>query len=191
MKALITGGAGYVGSHCNLLFSQKNIETVVLDDLSYGSEELVVTGRFVLGDIGDEGLLDRLFQAEGFDAIIHFAAIANIPESMANPALYYENNVIKMKTLLDAALRHGIKNFVFSSSAATYGEVETVPVFENDPQIPINPYGTSKLIDEMMLADYQRAYGLNYVAFRYFNVAGASPDGRLGEVDITGNHIVP
>jgi UDP-glucose 4-epimerase len=191
MKALITGGAGYVGSHCNQFFARQNIETVVLDNLSYGSRELVVAGRFVEGDFGDEKLLDDLFQTEGFDAVIHFAAYANIPQSMSDPAIYYDNNVFKMKTLLDAALKYKVKNVVFSSSAATYGEVETVPVFETDPQLPINPYGTSKLIGEMMLSDYRLGYGLNFCAFRYFNVAGAAPDGTLGEIDTVGNHIVP
>ncbi|MDR0221821.1 MAG: UDP-glucose 4-epimerase GalE [Lachnospiraceae bacterium] len=191
MKALITGGAGYIGSHCNRLFSEKGVETVVLDDLSYGRESQVVTGRFVCGDFGDKELLGKLFQAEKFDAIIHFAASVNLLESLGQPAKYYENNVVKMKTLLDVALEHGIKNVVFSSSAAVYGEPQATPIEEGHPKHPINPYGTSKLIGEMMLADYQRGYGLNYVAFRYFNVAGASQDAVLGEMDVGETRLIP
>jgi UDP-glucose 4-epimerase len=191
MKILVTGGAGYVGSHCNRYLADQGIETVVLDNLSYGRAESVIAGRLVVGDCGDRKLLDELMTEEKFDAIFHFAAIANIPESLSDPALYYECNVTQMKELLDAAVRHKIMNFIFSSSAATYGIVDKIPVEETDPLKPINPYGTTKLIGEMMLADYEMAYGLRYCAFRYFNVAGASSDGLLGETDVTGNHVLP
>jgi UDP-glucose 4-epimerase len=191
MKALITGGAGYIGSHCNRFFAEQGVETVVLDNLSSGNEQRIVAGRLVEGDCGDEKLLGRLFQEENFAAVIHFAASVNLLESLSQPAKYYDNNVAKMKILLDVALKHGIKNVVFSSSAAVYGDPQATPIEEEHPKRPINPYGTSKLIGEMMLSDYHRSYGLNYVAFRYFNVAGASQDSVLGEMDVSETRLIP
>ena len=141
MKVLITGGAGYIGSHCNRYFAEKGVETVVLDDLSSGHREAVTDGRFVEGDFGDRGLLDKVLGAEKFDGIIHFAAFIDVAESVAEPAKYYENNVVKMKTLLDAAVAHGVKQFVFSSTAAVFGEPEYVPIDEAHPKKPINAYG--------------------------------------------------
>lgn len=191
MKVLITGGAGYIGSHCNRYFAQQGVDTVVLDNLSSGHREAVVAGEFVEGDFGDRTLLDKIFGAEHFDAIIHFAAFIDVAESVAEPDKYYENNVVKMKTLLDADIAHDVKHFVFSSTAAVFGEPTYVPIDEAHPKLPINAYGATKLIGEQMLADYGRAYGLRSCSFRYFNAAGDSSDGLLGEAHDPEHHLIP
>lgn len=191
MKILITGGAGYIGSHTNRLLNEKGIETVVLDDLSDGHKEAVVCGKFVQGDFGDKALLDKLMAEENFDAVLHFAAFASVPDSVKRPARYYRNNVTNMQTLLDACVEHGIKYFVFSSSASTFGEPQYTPMDEDHPQIPINPYGMTKLIGEHLLADYERAYGLHYCAFRYFCAAGDSKDSSIGEAHDPETHLIP
>lgn len=191
MKVLITGGAGYIGSHCNRLFHEKHVETVVLDDLSDGHPEAVVAGRFVRGSFGDGALVDRLMEQERFDAVIHFAAFASVPDSVARPARYYRNNVADLQTLLDACVTHGVKYVVFSSSASTFGEPRQVPIAEDHPQEPINPYGMTKLIGERMLGDYERAYGLHFCAFRYFCAAGCSKDGLIGEAHHPETHLIP
>lgn len=191
MKLLITGGAGYIGSHTNHYLATQGVETVVLDDLSDGHRESVLNGRFVEGSFGDRKLLDRLMTEETFDGVIHFAAFASVPDSVARPARYYHNNVTNMQALLDACVAHGIQYFVFSSSASTFGEPQYVPMDENHPQMPINAYGTTKLIGEKMLADYERAYGLHYCAFRYFCAAGDSKDGVIGEAHNPETHLIP
>lgn len=191
MKVLITGGAGYIGSHCNRYFVEKGIETVVLDDLSDGHEEAVVVGKFVKGDFGDKELVSKLMEEEHFEAIVHFAAFADVADSVARPARYYDNNVTKMLALLDEAVKHGIKYVVFSSSAATFGEPQYIPIDEKHPQNPINPYGMTKLIGEKILKDYEKAYGLHYCAFRYFNAAGDSSDSLIGEAHNPEHHIIP
>lgn len=191
MKVLITGGAGYIGSHCNRYFAAQGVETVVLDDLSSGHREAVTDGRFVEGDFGDRELLDEVLGEEKFDAVIHFAAFIDVAESVAEPAKYYENNVVKMKTLLDAAVAHGVKHFVFSSTAAVFGEPEYVPIDESHPKKPINAYGATKLMGEQMLADYGRAYGIRSCSFRYFNAAGDSEDGVIGEAHNPEHHLIP
>lgn len=191
MKVLITGGAGYIGSHCNACFAQKGLQTIVLDDLSDGHAEAVIAGRLVRGDFGDAVLLDKLFQTENFDAVVHFAAFASVPDSVKRPARYYNNNVNKMQTLLDTCVAHNVKYFVFSSSAATFGEPLYTPIDELHPQNPINPYGTTKLIGEKMLADYEQAYGLQYCALRYFCAAGASKDSSIGEAHNPETHLIP
>ena len=191
MKVLVTGGAGYIGSHANRLLARKGVETVVLDDLSNGHREAVTDGRLVVGDMGDRGLLDELMAAERFDAVMDFAAFIEVGESVENPAKYYENNVVKLKTLLDAVVAHGIRYFVFSSTAAVFGEPRYVPIDEKHPREPINPYGMTKRIGEAMLADYGRAYGLASCAFRYFNAAGDAPDGAIGEAHEPESHLIP
>lgn len=191
MKVLITGGAGYIGSHCNRYFNEKGIETVVLDDLSDGHEEAVVAGRFVKGSFGEKELLDKLMEKYDFTAVIHFAAFASVPDSVIRPARYYYNNVTNMQILLDACVRHRIKYFIFSSSAAVFGNPQYVPMDEKHPQNPINPYGMTKLIGEHMLADYDRAYGLKYCEFRYFCAAGASEDSFIGEAHNPETHLIP
>ena len=191
MKVLITGGAGYIGSHTNRYFNEKGIETVVLDDLSDGHREAVICGSFVEGSFGDRALLDEIFTAHKIDAVIHFAAFASVPDSVARPSRYYHNNVTNMQILLDACVAHGVKYFVFSSSAATFGSPVTMPMDESHPQQPINPYGETKLIGEKLLRDYERAYGLKYCAFRYFCAAGDSKDGLIGEAHNPETHLIP
>lgn len=191
MKVLITGGAGYIGSHCNRYFFEQGVETIVLDDLSDGHPEAVIVGNFIQGDFGDKDFIQAFLVAEKFDAIVHFAAFASVPDSVTRPQRYYDNNVTKMLTLLDAAVAAGIKYFVFSSSAATFGEPQYIPIDEEHPQKPINPYGMTKLIGEKILADYEKAYGLHSCSFRYFNAAGCSHDGLLGENHDPESHLIP
>jgi UDP-glucose 4-epimerase len=191
MKILITGGSGYIGSHTNRLLAEKGISTVVLDDLSDGHEEANIAGEFVRGDFGDEGLLAELFEREHFDAVIHFAAYASVPDSVIRPARYYRNNVTNMQTLLDACVKYDVKDFVFSSSAAIFGNPLRTPIDESHPKSPINPYGTTKLIGEHMLADYERAYGIRYCTLRYFCAAGDSRDALIGEAHNPETHLIP
>lgn len=191
MRVLITGGAGYIGSHTNLLFSQNGIDTVVLDDLSDGHKEAVVAGTLVEGSFGDRALLDRLMGETSFHAVVHFAAFASVPDSVARPARYYRNNVTNMQTLLDACVAHNIKYFVFSSSAAVFGNAKYTPIDETHPCDPCNPYGMTKFIGEKMLADYERAYGLRYCAFRYFCAAGGAKDSVIGEAHQPETHLIP
>ena len=191
MKVLITGGAGYIGSHTNRYLHDMGVETVVLDDLSDGHREAVICGEFIQGSFGNRALLDELMKKHCFDAVIHFAAFASVPDSVIRPARYYQNNVTNMQILLDACVAHNVRHFVFSSSAATFGEPQYTPIDEAHPQLPINPYGTTKLIGEKLLADYDRAYGLKYCAFRYFCAAGDSKDGVLGEAHNPETHLIP
>lgn len=191
MKVLITGGAGYIGSHCNRYFNMNGIETVVLDNLSDGHEEAVVGGNLVKGDFGDKELLDQLMSEHQFAAVIHFAAFASVPDSVVRPERYYQNNVVNMKVILDACVKYGIKYFVFSSSAATFGNPQYIPMDEKHPQVPINPYGMTKLIGEKILYDYECAYGIKYCIFRYFCAAGCSEDGILGEAHNPETHLIP
>ena len=191
MQVLITGGAGYIGSHTNRYFAEKGVHTVVLDDLSDGHREAVICGEFIEGSFGDRALLDRIFEEHSIDAVIHFAAFASVPDSVVRPARYYRNNVTNMQTLLDACVAHGVKYFIFSSSAATFGSPVELPMSEAHPQAPINPYGETKLIGEKLLRDYERAYGLHYCAFRYFCAAGDSKDGLIGEAHNPETHLIP
>lgn len=191
MKILITGGAGYIGSHTNRLLHSNGYETVVLDDLSDGHREAVVAGELVEGDFGNRELLDKLMTEHKFDAVFHFAAFASVPDSVVRPARYYHNNVTNMQTLLDACVKHGIGYFVFSSSASTFGNPQQVPMDESHPQLPINPYGMTKLIGEHLLHDYDRAYGLKSCSFRYFCAAGDSKDGLIGEAHNPETHLIP
>lgn len=188
---LITGGAGYIGSHTNAYFAGKGKDTVVLDNLVYGHRESVLSGEFVQGDIADSALLDRIFTEHKIDAVIHFAAFAYVGESVKDPAKYYRNNVANTVNLLDAMLRHGVMQFIFSSTCATYGVPDHMPITEDMEQKPINPYGASKLMIERIVRDYAAAYGLRYCIFRYFNAAGADPDCRIGEHHEPETHIIP
>lgn len=191
MKILVTGGAGYIGSHTNRLMEERGYDTVVLDDLSDGHPEAVVSGRLVKGDFGDRELVGRLMGEEHFDAVLHFAAFASVPDSVVRPSRYYRNNVASMQNLMDCCVEHGVKYFVFSSSASTFGEPKYLPMDETHPQQPINPYGMTKLIGEQMLKDYERAYGLRYCLFRYFCAAGASGDSVIGEAHNPETHLIP
>lgn len=191
MNVLITGGAGYIGSHCNKLFNQKGIRTIVLDNLSFGHREAIKHGTFIEGDFGNNNLLQSIFKSEQIDAVIHFAALADVPDSVQNPSKYYCNNVSKMITLLDAMVEHSIRHIVFSSSAAIFGEPDFVPIDEVHSQLPINPYGETKCIGEKLLRDYGKAYGIKYSALRYFNAAGSDFDCEIGESHSPEHHLIP
>ena len=191
MNVLITGGAGYIGSHCNRYFREQGIETTIIDDLSEGHREAVLGGELVVGNCGDSALIDSLFSEKTYDAVVHFAAFTAVGESVAAPRKYFQNNVENMMTLMNAAVDHGIKYFVFSSSAAVFGEPTEIPIREDHIQQPINPYGETKMIGERMLADYERAYGLHSCSFRYFNAAGDSSDSLVGESHHPETHLIP
>lgn len=191
MNVLITGGAGYIGSHCNRYFLDKGVHTTILDDLSEGHRDAVLGGEFVLGDFGDGALLDKVFEEKTYDAVVHFAAFTSVGESVAEPRKYFHNNVENMMTLMNAAVDHGVKYFVFSSSAAVFGEPTAIPIQEDHIQRPINPYGETKMIGERMLADYEKAYGLHSCSFRYFNAAGDSSDSVIGESHHPETHLIP
>ncbi len=180
-KILVTGGAGYIGSHVVRQLGQQQESVITLDNLSTGFEAAVTSGEFVEGDTGDAELLDRLFTENDIDTVMHFAAHTVVPESVSNPLKYYKNNTCSSRTLLEAARNHGVKYIVFSSTAAVYGVLEGNSASEDSPTRPINPYGTSKLMTEMMLKDLAFAGGPSYVALRYFNVAGCEPTGTIGQ----------
>ena len=190
---LVTGGAGYIGSHTVQALQEADYEVVIIDNLVYGHRDLVERSqaKLIVGDIGDRPLLDRVFADYAIAAVIHFAAYAYVGESFAEPAKYYRNNVAATLTLLEAMVAASVNRLVFSSTCATYGEPQTLPILENDAQHPINPYGASKLMVERILADFDRAYGFKSVIFRYFNAAGADPTGRLGEDHTPEPHLIP
>ena len=190
MKILVIGGAGYIGSHMVKMLGQKGCEVTTLDDLSSGHRDAVLTGEFVQGDFGQRSVLDKVL-AKGFDAVMHFASFIQVGESVQHPDKYYHNNVVNTLTLLDAMRFYGIKRFIFSSTAATFGEPQYTPIDERHSQWPINPYGRSKLMVEQVLADYDKAYGLKSVCLRYFNAAGADPEGQLGERHDPETHLIP
>lgn len=193
-RILVTGGAGYIGSHAVLALQQAGYDVIVLDNLVYGHRDIVETvlkTEFVEGDTNDRPLLDQLFATHDIAAVMHFAAYAYVGESVSEPAKYYQNNVVGTLTLLDAMRAAGVDKFVFSSTCATYGVPTTVPIPEDHPQNPINPYGMTKLMVEKILQDYDKAYNLRSVRFRYFNAAGADPEGRLGEDHAPETHLIP
>jgi UDP-glucose 4-epimerase len=190
-KVLVVGGAGYIGSHMVNMLLEQGYQVVTLDNLSTGFRDAVLGGDFVEGDLGDSALLDELFANHAFDAVMHFAAFIQVGESVQNPGKYYDNNFCNTLTLLNAMVRHGVNNFIFSSTAAIFGEPQYVPVDENHPKAPINPYGSSKLMVEQMLADFDRAHGLKSVCLRYFNAAGADPQGRLGCKNQAVTNLIP
>ena len=180
-KILVTGGAGYIGSHVVRQLGMADERVVTLDNLSTGFEAAVTCGDLVIGDTGDATLLEQLFKEHDIDTVMHFAAHTIVPESVADPLKYYGNNTASSRTLLEASAIHGVKNFVFSSTAAVYGIPDGGRASENSATQPINPYGTSKLMTEWMLRDLSAASDLNYVALRYFNVAGCEPGGTIGQ----------
>ena len=191
MAVLVTGGAGYIGGHMVLALLDAGVKVVVLDDLSTGFRWAVPPGvTFIGGDFGDAVLLAQLFKTHEIDAIAHFAAKIVVPDSVADPLGYYSNNTVKAHTLICAAVQAGIKNVIFSSTAAVYGEPKASSVDEEQPLIPVSPYGRSKLMVEWMLEDVSRAHGLRYVALRYFNVAGADPQGRHGQSGLNATHLI-
>lgn len=190
-RVLVVGGAGYIGSHMVKDLLANGHQVVVLDDLSKGYADAVPEGLLVRGNLGDRVLLDRIFSEQPIDAVMHFAAFIEVGESVAKPADYYLNNVANTLVLLDAMRRHGVLRFIFSSTAAVYGEPRRVPIDEQHPLAPINPYGFSKYAVEQALWDFDRAYGLRFTALRYFNAAGSDPEGRLGERHDPESHLIP
>jgi UDP-glucose 4-epimerase len=191
---LVTGGAGYIGSHSVKALEARGFKVVILDNLVYGHRDLVEANfqaELIAGEIGDKDLLAKIFSAHKIDAVMHFAAYAYVGESVVDPAKYYQNNVVGTIALLDVMRTYGISNLVFSSTCATYGMPQYTPIDENHPQNPINPYGFSKLVIERILQDYDYAYGLKSIIFRYFNAAGADPDGLLGEDHSPETHLIP
>jgi len=188
---LVTGGAGYIGSHAVLALLDAGWRVVVIDNLVTGFEWAVPQGAvFAHGDIADQPLVARLIEEQGIGAIVHFAGSIVVPESVENPLKYYENNTVKSRSLIESAVKGGVRHFIFSSTAATYGIPEQVPVTEDARTQPINPYGWSKLMTERMLADVSAAHPFNYCALRYFNVAGADPQGRSGQSTAGATHLI-
>ena len=191
VPVLVTGGAGYIGSHAVLALADAGWPVAVIDNLTTGFRFAVPDGvAFYEGDIEDAGLLARIFAEQGIRAVMHFAGSIIVPESVEKPLKYYHNNTAKTRALLGAAVAAGVPHFIFSSTAATYGIPEVSPVTEDSPKQPINPYGMSKLMTEIMLADVARAHPLNYCALRYFNVAGADPQARTGQSTAGATHLI-
>ncbi|MBW4581680.1 MAG: UDP-glucose 4-epimerase GalE [Tildeniella nuda ZEHNDER 1965/U140] len=191
---LVTGGAGYIGSHAVLALQQAGYRVIVLDNLVYGHRDIaeaVLKVELVEGDTNDRALLDKLFATHNISAVMHFAAYAYVGESVTDPAKYYQNNFVGTLTLLEAMLAAKVKHFVFSSTCATYGVPTIIPIPEDHPQNPINPYGATKLMVERVLTDFDKAYDFKSVCFRYFNAAGADPEGRLGEDHNPETHLIP
>jgi UDP-glucose 4-epimerase len=190
-KVLITGGAGYIGSHAALAFLDRGYEVVVLDDLSTGIRANVPdAAEFILGDVGDGALLERLFARRGIAGVIHFAGSTVVPESVAEPERYYRNNSLNSLTLFQACGAAGVARVIFSSTAAVYGPTDGAPIAESAPTRPISPYGQSKLFTEAMLRDVAAVRGLSYAILRYFNVAGADPSGRTGQSTRGATHLI-
>jgi UDP-glucose 4-epimerase len=191
MKILITGGAGYIGSHAVRHFLERGHEVWVYDNLSMGHRGAVPAERLLVGDLTDLPHLDHEVLVRRIEAVVHFAAWTYVGESVREPGKYYQNNLVNTLNLMECLRRNKVWRFVFSSTAATYGVPQRVPISEEEPQRPINPYGSSKLAIERALADYAAAYGWGYAALRYFNAAGASPDGSIGEDHDPETHLIP
>lgn len=190
-RVLIVGGAGYVGSHAAKALAAAGHEGIVFDNLSRGHRAFARWGRLVVGDIRDQAALDAAFKSQPFDAVMHFAALAYVGESVMNPGLYYDVNVGGTRTLLDAMISAGVNNLVFSSTCATYGEPSTAAISEDTPLNPINPYGMTKLVCERMMDDFGAAHGLRSMRLRYFNAAGDDPDLDIGEDHEPETHLIP
>jgi UDP-glucose 4-epimerase len=191
VPVLVTGGAGYIGSHAVLALRDSGWTVAVIDDLSNGTRDIVPEDvPFYEGNIADRDLVERIFRERGVEAIMHFAGSIVVPESVENPLKYYSNNTVATHALLSAAVASGLKHILFSSTAATYGVPSRVPIEEEDAKEPINPYGASKLMTERMLSDVSAAHPFNYGALRYFNVAGADPEGRTGQIGKGATHLI-
>ncbi len=191
MKVLVTGGAGYIGSHMVKMLLQQNHEVVVFDNLVGGFRDAVRGGEFYYGDLASKSDLHKVFSRHDFDGVINFASYIQVGESVEKPSKYYANNLNNTLNLLDVMVEYNVKAFIFSSTAAIFGEPEYSPIDEKHPKVPINPYGLSKYMVEQILADYDRAYGLKSICLRYFNAAGADPDGELGERHDPETHLIP
>lgn len=191
MAILICGGAGYIGSHINKQLNKEGYETIVFDNLICGHKEAVKWGRLIRGDLAKLSDIESVFKKYGIDAVFHFAAYAYVGESVTAPEKYYYNNVVNTLNLLKVMRKYSCNKIIFSSTCATYGEPESIPITEDMPQNPINPYGLTKLTVERILKDYQKAYALQFAVLRYFNAAGADPDGEIGESHNPETHIIP
>ena len=191
MSILVCGGAGYVGSHCLEALKAAGYDCVVVDDLSRGHRAAVGESPLYVGNIADDALMDRVFREHHIEVVLHFAAASQVGESMKEPLLYYENNLCATVALLRSMRRHEVGRIVFSSSAAVYGEPDTVPIPEESPKAPTNTYGETKLAMERLMHWCHVAYGLEYVSLRYFNAAGASPSGIIGEDHTPETHLIP
>ncbi len=191
MAILVTGGAGYIGSHAVRALKKSGFETLVLDNLIYGHADFVQPDELLKGDLEDRQFLDQVFQNHPIEAVLHFAAYAYVGESVANPSKYYHNNVGCTLNLLDTMVKYHVRHFIFSSTCATYGEPLSIPIDENHPLRPINPYGRTKFIVEQILDDYDKAYYIKSVRLRYFNAAGADPEGGIGEDHTPETHLIP
>ena len=191
MKILVTGGAGYVGSHAFRLLAAAGHDPWAFDNLSLGHRGAVPANRLIVGDLMERERVAAILRDERFDAVMHFAAFSLVGESVTEPAKYYQNNVVGTLALFDAMRAAGVWRIVFSSTTATYGVPNQLPITESEPQKPINPYGFAKLVIEHALADYAAAYGFGYAALRYFNAAGAAPDGTIGEDHLPESHLIP
>jgi UDP-glucose-4-epimerase GalE len=191
MRILVTGGAGYIGSHAAKRFRERGHEVWVYDNLSVGHRAAVPADRLIVGDLADIPHLDQEVLIRRIEAVVHFAAFTYVGDSVREPGRYYQNNLVNTLNLMECLRRNGVGRFVFSSTAATYGVPEKVPITEGAPQYPINPYGSSKLAVERSLADYAAAYGWAYAALRYFNAAGAAADGTIGEDHDPETHLIP
>jgi UDP-glucose 4-epimerase len=191
MTVLVTGGAGYIGSHMVQALVEAGDPVVVIDNLSTGFSTFLPEGvPLFIGDAGDENLVEGVINSHGVDSIIHFAGSVVVPDSMRDPLAYYRNNTMTTRSLLNAAVNSGVKRFIFSSTAAVYGNPEQVPVPEHAPTRPLSPYGSSKLMTEIMLHDVASAHGIDYVVLRYFNVAGADPEARIGLATVGATHLL-
>lgn len=190
-KILVVGGAGYIGSHMVKDLLDADCDVITLDDLSTGHLELLPGGEFIEGSLGDTVLLDKLFSTHKISAVMHFAAFSLVGESVEKPLKYYRNNMAATAELLDSMIRHKVKMFIFSSTAAVYGEPVEIPITESHPCNPTNPYGTSKIAVERMLKDCDSAHGLKYISLRYFNASGADESGDIGERHTNETHLIP
>ncbi len=191
MKTLVTGGAGYIGSHAVKKLIKEGFDPIIFDNFSTGKKELIAGKNVVTGDLMDKRSIKKVFDSNSINAVLHFASLISVGESYANPQRYYINNLISTLNLLETMMEANVNKFIFSSSAAVYGIPETTPIMESHSLNPFNPYGRTKYFIEKILQDYEQAYGLKFISLRYFNAAGADPEGKLGEMHEPETHLIP